>query len=390
MVPRISQVQIQGYKSIERAVVDLEPFTAFVGPNGAGKSNFLDALAFVQDCLSQSLEQALEARGGAGGVLSRFRENGQSRSLGIRLLIELSEDRHAEYSFEISPESHAHIARERCVIRSGERKEWIFDVVDGQFVTPIPGIRAQIGQGRFALYAASATDEYRPLYDFLTSLRIYNIEPKKLRTIHDLHLVDYLHRDGSNAAAVLKSLKEAHPLRYQRVRELLAVALPDLEDVDSYTLFPGPGGGLKFQLNVGMTEPITFFEGEVSDGTLRILGLLLAAYQPQRPSVLGIEEPELTVHPALAELISQVLLDSAHDGQVLVTTHSPDVLDAKEISDDQIRIVTMDHGRTLIAPLATGSRKAIRERLYTPGELLRINELDQDLDTARETAQHSA
>jgi hypothetical protein len=322
-----------------------------------------------------------------GGVLPRFHENGQSRSLGVRLLIELSEDRHAEYSFEISAEGQAHIARERCVIRSGDRKEWTFDVVDGQFVKPIPGIRAQIGQGRFALYAASATDEYRPLYDFLTSLRIYNIEPKKLRAIHDLHLGDYLLRDGSNAAAVLKSLKEAHPLRHQRVRELLAVALPDLQDVDTYTL-PGSGGGLQFRLNAGLTEPVPFFEGEVSDGTLRILGLLLAVYQPQRPSVLGIEEPELTVHPALAELISQVLLDSAHDGQVLVTTHSPDVLDAKEISDDQIRVVTMEHGRTTIAPLATGSRKAIRERLYTPGELLRINELDQDLDTARETAQH--
>src|SRR4029078_3806162 len=119
----------------------------------------------------------------------------------------------------------------------------------------------------------------------------------------------------------------------------------------------------------------------------RLLGLLLAIYQPQRPSLAAIEEPEATVHPAVAELVLQVLLDAAEDRQVLITTHSPDILDAKELSDDQIRVVTMAHGRTSIGPLAQASRQAIREHLYTPGELLRSNELNQDAQAAVDAAE---
>jgi predicted ATPase len=125
----------------------------------------------------------------------------------------------------------------------------------------------------------------------------------------------------------------------------------------------------------------------MSDGTLRILGLLLALYQSWHPSLVAIEEPEATVHPAAAELVVQVLLDASHARQVLVTTHSPDILDAKELSDSQIRVVTMEKGRTIIAPLSSASRQAIRERLYSPGELLRINELSQDVEAARKAAQ---
>ena len=388
MIPRIRQIQIQNYKSIERAVVDLEPFTVFVGPNGAGKSNFGDALMFVQECLSQSLERATAERGGVS-VVSRTHTNGQDQPrLGFRLLVDLAEDRLADYSFEISWENQPQVARERCLIRTRDGEGWTFEVVDGSFTHPIPGIRAQVSPGRFALYAASAAEEFRPLYDFLTSLRLYNIEPRRLRINQGPYPADYLQKDGGNAAEVLKRLEKACPRNHEQVRELLAVALPGLESVEYYNPFPGSDGGIKFELNVGGEKPVTFFEREVSDGTLRILGLLLAIYQPKRSSVLIVEEPEVTVHPAIEELIVQVLFAAAYDRQVLITTHSPDVLDAKEFDDNQIRVVTMEQGKTTIAPLSKSSREAIRERLYTPGELLRIDELNQDLNAAHEAAQH--
>jgi predicted ATPase len=126
----------------------------------------------------------------------------------------------------------------------------------------------------------------------------------------------------------------------------------------------------------------------MSEGTLHLMGLLLAIYQPYPSSLVAIEEPEATVHPAAAELVLQVLLDAAQDRQILITTHSPDILDAKEMSDEQIRVVMMSHGRTAITPLAQASRQAIRERLYTPGELLRINELNQEPQAETEATEH--
>ncbi len=126
----------------------------------------------------------------------------------------------------------------------------------------------------------------------------------------------------------------------------------------------------------------------MSDGTLRVLGLLLATFQVGELSLLGIEEPEATVHPAVAELLTEVLMDAARDRQVLITTHSPDLLDFKALDDRQIRAVIMNDGRTLIAPVDAVTRQAIREHLYTPGELLRNGELQGDVESAREAARN--
>src|SRR5262249_19684587 len=118
----------------------------------------------------------------------------------------------------------------------------------------------------------------------------------------------------------------------------------------------------------------------MSDGTLRVLGVLLAVLQPGRHSLIAIEEPEATVHPAVSEVLVEVLLDAAHELHVLVTIHSLDILDHKAIEDHQIRAVVHEDGESFIARLSPSSRDSIRERLYTPGELLRHGELMPDPD----------
>lgn len=387
MVPRIRQIQIQNYKSIERAVVDLEPFTVFVGANGSGKSNFVDALAFVQECLSDSIRQAWNRREKAS-LLPVWLKG--AVSFGFNFAIDLAEGVTADYAFKVSvdEDERFRIAREKCSVvnRSGGR--WAYEVAEGRFLKEIPGIRSQLLPDRLALFAASATEEFRPVYDFLTSMRLYSIDPRRLRQWQDVDPGISLEPDGSNAASVLGEILygEEDQYRYERIRNLLSVAVPGIQKID--VIDKGGKAILEFETEVGEGELGHLAATEMSDGTLRLLGLLLAIYQPQRPAVLAIEEPEATVHPAAAELVVQVLLDAAHDRQVLITTHSPDILDAKELADAQIRVVTIEHGRTIIAPLSNASRRGIQERLYTPGELLRIDELHQDLDAAQEAARH--
>ena len=136
---------------------------------------------------------------------------------------------------------------------------------------------------------------------------------------------------------------------------------------------------MQFKQDVGLKSPWTFDALNMSDGTLRLLGLLLAVFQPGDPKVVGIEEPEATVHPAIAELVIQILLDASKRRQVVVTTHSPDILDYKDLTDAQVRTVVMERGSTIIAGLAPSSRSAVQRRLYTPGELMRSGELHPDL-----------
>ena len=387
MFPRIRQVQIRNYKSLDHVVVDLAPFTALVGANAAGKSNFVDALTFVRDCVSLSLDSALSSHRGLR-IVPRWQDL-DSAELGFRFLIDLPGEKRADYGFEIAlgRQVPLRVTRERCTVRGPGSNEVGFEVDQGTFVREIPGIRPKLSPDRLALLAASGTDEFRPIYDFLSSMRFYSIDPGNLGKWQELDSGDALRTDARNAAAVLESLREQDPDRYERVLQLLSLAVPGVRNVD----FEGPSPEkvlLVFLQDVGLDAPARFFGMEMSDGTLRILGLLLAVYQLQTSSLIAIEEPEATVHPAVAELIVQVLLDAARDHQVLITTHSPDILDSKELTDEQIRIVTSQKGRTTIAPLSLSSRQAVREHLYTPGELLRTNELTPDLEQAEQASGH--
>jgi len=386
MIPRIRQVQIRNYKSIAQAAVALEPFTVLVGPNGAGKSNFIDALAFVKDCLSESIEFAFKQRGGIRAV--RRRSAGHPTNIGIRLILDLNDNLSADYAFQIAarPTGRFSVARERCVLRRLLSEGAVFDVRHGEFSREIPGIRPKVTADRLALFAASATEEFRPVYDFLTSMRFYSIVPERLQELQDPDPGDSLKRDGSNAAAVLKRVREkpGGSERYERLCRLLGKVVQGMRKVEYRAV--AQKETLQFKQDVGLTHPWTFDALNMSDGTLRVLGLLLAVYQPGHHSVVAIEEPEATVHPAVLEMVVEVLIDAANERQLLLTSHSPDILDQKDLTDNQIRAVTVEESRTLICSLAESSRKAVRERLYTPGELLRSDELKPNVAEAEAAA----
>lgn len=379
MIQRIRQLQVRNFKSIGEAVVDLGAFTALVGANGAGKSNLVEALAFVQECLSGSIELAFKNRGGIAAV--RRISGGHPYHIGMRLILEL-DGLFADYSLEIAakPQERFRVSKERCVVQPFLGDEVRFQIEDGRFTREIPGLRPQVAPDRLALYAASATEEFRPVFDFLTAIRTYSIVPDRLREPQDPDLGEYLNHDGGNAAAVLKRLQDDPSTesrsRYDRVCRLLAQVAQGVESVEHRPV--GQKETLQFRQDVGLKSPWTFDALNMSDGTLRVLGLLLAVHQPDLPSVIAIEEPEATIHPGASELVVEILLDAARRRQILITTHSPDVLDFKDLRDDQIRVVTKEGGSTRIAPLAPRSREAIRDRLYTPGELLRNDELQPD------------
>jgi predicted ATPase len=389
MIPGIRQVQIQNFKSIERAVVDLAPLTVLVGQNGAGKSNFVESLTFLQQIVSTGLEQALRYR---SFLLPEWMvwEWGKHRMVGLRVELELADGSRADYAVELRVDfgTPPTVSRERCRVEKASGLEAVFEVAEGHFVREIAGIRSQLVPDRLALFAASATEDFRPVYDFLTSIRAYSILPKEVNgSLRPADSGMVLVPEGSNAASVLKAIIERSPEDHARIVRLLGQAVEGITAV-KVEESAGKQLYLRFEKNIGDERPIPFSGYSMSDGTLRLLGLLLAVYQPSRPSVLMVEEPEATVHPAVAQLVTEILLAASNERQVLVTTHSPDILDAKELSDDQIRVVTQRHGRTIVAPLSKASRQAIRDRLYTPGELLRINELDEDADQAVAAAEN--
>jgi predicted ATP-binding protein involved in virulence len=123
----------------------------------------------------------------------------------------------------------------------------------------------------------------------------------------------------------------------------------------------------------------------MSDGTLRSLGLILAVFQKPSPSVLVIEEPEATIHPGALGAVLDLIRRASKTMQVLVTTHSPDLLDAPWITDENLRIVSWQEGASHVLMPSDATRAALRNHLMGAGELLRSNALNAEpLFTAKE------
>jgi len=383
VIPHITNVEARNYKSLSNVPVSLGPLTVLVGPNGAGKSNFIDVLAFVRDCLNDSIELALKNRGGASAVRRASQRRARRPSISITLHMELGQGATAHYSFELAWRAAGafSIAREQCAICESPAigPTHGFDRTGESFTQAIPGVKPQLKPDRLALFAASGTDEFRPVWNFLTAMRFYSIEPRQLRDLQDPDSGESLKRDGSNAAAVLNRLRrELPPTQYERLCRLLAIVAAGIEDV-AYRQMRSKET-LEFQQRVGPAaeDYWTLDALNMSDGTLRVLGILLALFQPTPPTVIAFEEPESTVHPAVTELLVELFLDASRQRQVLLTTHSPDLLDSKDLSDEQIRSVVMRDGQTYVTRVSGATRQAIRERLYTAGELLRLGEIEPD------------
>lgn len=371
---RIRLLAIRNFRSIAKAQLLLNDLTILVGPNGAGKSNVLDALRFVSEALSITPEHALIMRGGVAAV-RRKGLRGHPNHFTIRLEFELPEKRFGIYAFTIGAlqKGEFMVDHEYCKINGpGAFEKVEFEIEDGTFKVRPEGVEPRILRDRLALTIVSAKPRFREAFDFLTGMKFYNLVPELMRKPHDPDPGLVLKRDGANAAAVVRELRGSNG-EFSEMCEFLNRVVPGMSEVERVQ--GGTQETLQFKQNVddSRNQHLTFLPSNVSDGTLRVLGVLLAIYQRSRPPVLGIEEPESTVHPAAAEVLFDAIQRASTWSQVVVTTHSPELIEHKGVSVEMLRAVEMRRGETIVTELEQSSKQSIKDRLCTPGDLLRNN-----------------
>jgi predicted ATPase len=378
----VKRVRIKDYKSIPSADVVLEPLTILVGPNGAGKSNFIDALALVAEAMqSSSLEFALRQRGGLAEV--RRRSTGHPRNFSISVDIALPDRINAFYAFEVgaTKDGGFFVAKEKAQVERAGRFDPIgYSIDKGVLRTASPELtfQAEIPSDRLMLPLFSAAPGLKALHDVLQRMRFYSIAPTAFRQPQPHDAGDVLLPTGSNTASVVRRLGQDDPDALARAQDYMARIVPGLERIEHASL--GPLETLTFHQEVkGSAKSWKFFAAAVSDGTLRSLGVLMAMFQTHPrlglPSLVGIEEPESTIHPGAAGLLMDSLLEASETRQILLTTHSPELIDHHAVSMESLRIVDNDAGDTRIAEADAASREAVRDKLFTPGELMRKNQL---------------
>ena len=378
----ITRVALKNYKSIVACDVELRPLTFLVGPNGAGKSNFLDSLQFVADALNSSLYHALRDRGGIDDV--HCRSGGRPKHFSIHLDFTLSEGSTGHYAFRISALQRGRykVQKEECVLRSTQQptQEDYFYVENGTVTATNVEVAPAAATDRLYLVNASGLKEFRPVYEAFSRMGFYSFSLDKIKDLQAPDPGDLLTRDGSNLASVFKQLS---PSVKGRIKEYLAAIVPSVDKIEARKY--GPKEGLVFTQNVKRSDdPQRFLANNMSDGTLRALGILVALFQgnydpKKRALLVGIEEPESALHPAAAGVLLDALREAAGQTQIIITSHSPDLLDDKDLDPESILAVNAPNGATVIAGVDEAGRSVLRDRLYTIGELLRINQLQPDL-----------
>ncbi len=283
-------------------------------------------MRFVADSLRFSIDHALRDRGGINEV--RRRSGGHPTHFGIRVAFNLTES-WGHYAFRVGarPQGGYEVQREECyVFRRDREQTHFYDVESGRVArSTLPAPPAAVAD-RLYLVNASGLDAFRPIYDALSGIGFYNLNPEAIRDLQPPDPGDLLKRDGGNAASVLSSLATRSPAFKKRIEQYLGKVVPGIVGVDRRSV--GPRDTLEFRQVVrGAQYPWPFFASNMSDGTLRAFGVLLALFQgtgddvPRR-RLVGIEEPEVALHPAAAGVLIDGLRDAAEHTQVFVTSHS--------------------------------------------------------------------
>jgi predicted ATPase len=381
----IRRVKIRNYKSIKSCDVELKPFTILVGRNGSGKSNFLDALRFVGEGLRNPAGAMNWSLSPWGGVADA---QGEYPDAWIELELRLDEDSSAEIALCLRRQPGGilgfSIREEKVTIRRDDSDtKHFYYMRDGQLVGASVKLMPATASRGLYLPSASALPEFRPAFDALTGMGFYDLVPEAMRAV-ETGPSDFLllARNGANLASVFHGLEERLGDKI-RLLQYLNVIIPQVIDV-RYELLRDAFPYLVFDLDRSPSNiPISFVASGMSDGTLRALGILVAINQlanDGRPiRLVGIEEPETALHPAASGALMDAFREAATHTQVLITTHSADLLDRYDPDeDDHLLLATMNEGATRITEIDPASKRIIRKHLDTAGGLLRMDQLEPE------------
>jgi predicted ATPase len=370
----LKRVKIQGYKSLEDVEVQLQPLSVFFGSNASGKSNFLDALqllsrittsnhlndAFRPPYRGTPLESFTFGANGIKGLLAKERvsftfeadiEVSQRAVDAVRK--RMATDRTFRDALEDIKNLHQTMWRYRIIIEV-QPKSGIVRLVDeslhelnleGELATR----RIWMGRDRLDLQwegggihydskmatsmflmpysiPSSALKPYWPLltiHQELSNWFIYYPEPRDRMRIHSpVREVRLIGLRGEEIDAFFNTLRNLDEPQFKAVEKALHVIVPSFTGID---VGVNALGEVELSLMQGQT-PISV--SALSEGTLRILGLLALASMKEPPYLIGIEEPETGIHPHRLSLIALLLQTRASDDtQVIATTHSPVLVD---------------------------------------------------------------
>ncbi len=361
---KIESIRLKNFKAFRDVhLEDMPSFLVVVGANGSGKSTLFDVFGFLHDCLKSNVRHALDKRGRFREVLSRGC-NPENDTILIELQYRMEitgVERLVTYRLEIGEASGAPIVQREILRYKRDRHGKPYHFLDfskgeGYAITNEEEFKSDVELARETQKVAPDTLAIKGLGQF-ERFKAANAFRQLIENWHvsDFHInaargrkeatgdSEHLSESGDNLPLVAQYLHEQHPDVFKAVLSTMKRRVPGVASVEPILMSDGYLT-LKFQDGSFKTP---FLDRYVSDGTIKMFAYLILLYDPRPHPLLCVEEPENQLYPQLmAELAEEFRMYSNRGGQVLVSTHSPDFLNAIEL-DEACWLIKRD-GRTEI------------------------------------------
>lgn len=373
-MPQLLGIQIKNYKSLHDVTLGqtgygkgeaLPPLSCFIGPNGSGKSSLLDALGFLADCMKEGIESACDKpqRGG----FNRLRTQGVSDPIHFELYYRESlSARPITYSFDVGEASGIPVIfserlRQRrkgqkhgqpfpfLNLENGKGSVWAGEETEDEEGATRRNIRLE-NNDRLAITTLGQLSEHPRIVGlraYIESWYLSYFVPEAARRLPPAGAQKHLDRTGENLGNVVQYLERNYKSRFDKILDRIRRRIPGIEAIRTEE---SQDRRLLLRFNeLGYKDP--FFQQSMSDGTLKMFAYLLLLEDPEPPAFIGIEEPENGLYHRLVEQLARELRQYSENlrgkTQVLITTHSPQFVDA--LSPEQVWLMEKDeHGFTQV------------------------------------------
>jgi predicted ATPase len=361
---KIESIRLKNFKVFRDASLSNIPgFAVLVGANGSGKSTLFSAFGFLKDCLIFNVRQALQSRGGFREVIWRGAKPGEQIEMEIQFRLEIAGiERLVTYLLVIGQDGAQPVVEREVLRYKRGRYGSPFHFLDfsrgrGYAITneedfnrpdeELTREEQSTARDALAISALGQFERFKAANAFRFILERWQVSDFHINlargTKEAVGFDDHLSVNGDNLQLVARSVFENHPIVFNQIIERMKERVPGVQKVVPVLT---QDGRLLLQFQDGAFQD-PFIDRFVSDGTLKMFAYLIMLYDPNPHPLLCVEEPENQLYPSLLwELAEEFRSYALRGGQVFVSTHSPDFLNATEL--DEVFWLVKSNGGTRI------------------------------------------
>lgn len=318
----LQRLKLKGFKSIREFEMNLRRINVLIGQNGAGKSNFISFFRLLNEIIEERLQTYVAQSGGA----DNFLHYGQKVTKAVQAAMYFGRN---GYLIELLPTEDDTLVVSEDFFFSGDYGPSSPRVGRGNKETKAHQALENDPRG-IPSYVVPSIKRWKVYHFHDTS------SSSPMKKTGDIHDNAFLRPNAENLAAFLYLLQEKHPGHYDLIRATIQRVFPLFGD---FLLRPNPLNEDTIRLEwQEKGSDYRFGPHQLSDGTLRFICLATLLLQPNRPSTILIDEPELGLHPAALEVLGGLVRNASQYTQIIMTTQSVNLLNEFEPED----IITVD------------------------------------------------